>query len=119
MARIPQNHPPVSARVRRWNGTCKVTHVLNERKTPALVLPGCFCNTFEADKEFTLEIQKFVKIGKEEVYSILIHVIALCECIGVFLWVQVRSTVGKLMRSLPAWSQDLVHICVRSRQSRG
>lgn len=118
MARIPQSHPPVSARVRRWNGTCKVTHVLNERKAPALVLPWSLCNTFEADKEFALEIEKFIKIGKEEVDSILIHEIALCKCIGVFLWVQVRSAVWKLTRSLPAWSQDLVHICVRSRQFR-
>jgi hypothetical protein len=55
----------------------KITHTFQEMLSPALVRPRQFCRTLEPDKEFPLEVEKFVEIRKEKMYRVLVDDIRL------------------------------------------
>jgi hypothetical protein len=53
------------------------THAFQEMLSPPLVLPWQFCRTLEPDKEFPLEVKKFVEIREEKMYRVLVNDIRL------------------------------------------
>lgn len=50
-----------------------MTHAFEEMLSPSLVLPGQLRRALQPDKEFPLKIKKFVEIGEEKVYCVLVN----------------------------------------------
>jgi hypothetical protein len=50
------------------------THVFNKRRTPALVPPGLFCDTLEADQEFALEVEELVQVREQVMDRVLVNI---------------------------------------------
>lgn len=53
--------------------------------TPALIFPWHLGGALQSDEEFALEIEEFVEVWEEKVYSVLINRVTLREILGVSL----------------------------------
>lgn len=62
------------------------THVVREERTPALIVPRHLRGALYADEELALEVKQLIEVGKQQVQCVLRDGVALCECLGVFLY---------------------------------